>query len=449
MTKQQRFTKLYKFLFTDANYSELPTKAKLLYALLTERQNLSKFTAKKEGIQSQYIDDDGRLFSIYTNHELVNKLHMSEPTIIKLKKHLIQYGLLEEVRMGHNISNRLYPKKPYDEYFYVNDIDEFYRLPHALFENKAYRNLSPETVVAYAVYLSRYEYSVYKKHFSDKNNEIYCHFSNENMAELLNVSTRKVERIKNQLVVSGLMVSKRSTFGKASKLYIKLPKRWYSKELKICRYGNLKSVGTGTKNLSAVELKFCRTSYTYFSYTYSSDTDISDMNNMNEDNINVKDNSEEEEPNHSNNTNHCSTPFSKDFNINQVKQEILLQQLPNDIQINLKHFSNDEISCIKGVLNKAKANHNYNAPIEERITYEDCSYEIGAALKRIKYYSIQRNENIKSLEAYMMQSFKRVFADYIQDQYVFDDEEKYNIGNIESFVPQNKMQAEAKRRFLF
>ena len=196
-----------------------------------------------------------------------------------------------------------------------------------------------------------------------------------------------------------------------------------------------------------MELKFCRTSYTYFSYTYSSNIDISDMNDMNKDNINVKENSKE--PNHSNNTNHCATPSSKDFNINQVEQEILLQQLPNDIQINLKHFSNDEIKCIKAVLNKAKAHHNYNAPIEERLTYEDCSYEIGAALKRIKYYSIQRNENIKSLEAYMMQSFKRVFADYIQDQYVFDDEEKYNIGNIESFVPQNKMQAEAKRRFLF
>jgi hypothetical protein len=35
-----------------------------------------------------------------------------------------------------------------------------------------------------------------------------------------------------------------------------------------------------------VELKFCRTSYTYFSYTYSSNIDISDMNDMNESNTN-------------------------------------------------------------------------------------------------------------------------------------------------------------------
>ena len=41
------------------------------------------------------------------------------------------------------------------------------------------------------------------------------------MAEFLGVSTRKVERIKKELVVSGLMINKRATFGKANNLYIK------------------------------------------------------------------------------------------------------------------------------------------------------------------------------------------------------------------------------------
>lgn len=89
MTEQQRFTKLYKFLFEDPTYNELPAKAKLLYALLTERQNLSKANVKQNSIQSQFIDEDGRLFSIYSNKELTKKLNMSEPTVIKLKNNLL------------------------------------------------------------------------------------------------------------------------------------------------------------------------------------------------------------------------------------------------------------------------------------------------------------------------------------------------------------------------
>ena len=444
--ENQKFTKLHKFLFTDNKFKAMKAKSKLLYAIITERQSLTIAYAKNNQDQSQFLDENNRLFSIYSNSDLKGMLHVSEPTIISLKKELIENGLLEEIRVP-NANNRLYPKKPYDEYFYANDLDEFYRLPHSIFDNPKYKKIAADSITAYAIYLSRYEYSVFKDSFYDKENKLYCICTNEEIANLLNIDRRKVAKIKNELVACGLLAVKPSL--RADLLYVSLPEVSHGKELKKMHIGNLKKCTLETKENAHWKLKKMHTSYTYFSYTYSSDTDISDMNNMNEDNINVKDNSEVEKPNHSNNTNHCSTPFSKDFNINQVEQEILLQQLPNDIQINLKHFSNDEISCIKGVLNKAKANHNYNTPIEERITYEDCSYEIGEALKRIKYYSIQRNENIKNLEAYMMQSFKRVFADYIQDQYTFDDEEKYDIGNIESFVPQNKMQAEAKRRFLF
>ncbi|WP_254388740.1 replication initiator protein A [Staphylococcus hominis] len=70
MNNNLKFTKLYKFLFEDTTYDNLPTKAKLLYSLLIERQNLSKENVKQNGLQSQFIDEDGRLFSIYSNIEL-------------------------------------------------------------------------------------------------------------------------------------------------------------------------------------------------------------------------------------------------------------------------------------------------------------------------------------------------------------------------------------------
>lgn len=448
MPKTLRFTKLYKFLFEDPTFNKLPAKAKLLYALISERQSLSKANAKQHGIQSQFIDNEGRLFSIYTNQELMTKLNMSKPTVIKLKKQLIEFGLLEDVRLGHNQPNRLYPKKPYDNYFYAYDVDEFYRLPHALFENPKYQSLAAESIIAYAIYLSRYEYSVYKNHFSDENGTVYCCFSNENMANILGVSTRKVERIKKELIVSSLMINKRATFGKSNRLYISLPKASDDKEVKKCRHGKLKNVGTGSKKLSAWEVKKCRTSYTYSSYTYLSDIDSSDMNDTYDNNIaEVHDIDAAPQTHHSSHTNHQYNTEDT-FNDQQVEQDMLLQHLPDHVKLSLKHFSNAEIRCIKSVLNKAKANYNHHAPVNERVTYEDCAYNIGEALRRIKLLSRQKNENICQLEAYMMQTFKRVFVEHVlnDQQHLADIKDEGH--HISQFEPKNAFQAMAKRMFL-
>ncbi|EOB9080715.1 replication initiator protein A [Staphylococcus aureus] len=462
MTEQQRFTKLYKFLFEDPTYNELPAKAKLLYALLTERQNLSKANVKQNSIQSQFIDEDGRLFSIYSNKELTKKLNMSEPTVIKLKKQLIEFDLLEEVRLGRNQSNRLYPKKPYDEYFYAYDTDEFYRLPHALFVNSKYKNLKSVTIIAYAIYLNRYEYSLYKQHFIDENNDVYCYFSNDNMAKVLGVSTRKVEQIKKELVATELMINKTSSFGKTNKLYIKAPKTSHSTELKKIRYGNLKKFGTGTKKFSAWELKKIRTSYIYFSYTYSSDIDSSDMNDMNEDNIldnsnsvNVPNHSDHSNHNLNSNVNNPDNNKSKDFSDDtfdefETEREMLLQQLPKSIQLAFKHFDLNEIRCIKSVLNKAKANYNANVTVDERLTYEDCEYKLSAALKRMKLISRKKSEDIFNLEGYMMKTFKSVFEDYIREQQAEDEDsvEHNTSSSIADFEPKNDLQEMAKRMFM-
>ena len=411
MTKQ-RFTKLYKFLFEDSTFNKLSIKAKLLYALLTERQNLSKLSAKQHGIQSQFIDANGRLFSIYTNKELMNKINISEPTVINLKKQLIAFGLLEEIRLGKNKPNRLYPKKPYDEYFYIHDVDEFYRLPHSLFSNPKYKNLKAETIVAYAVYLSRYEYSVYKNHFSDKSGEIYCHFSNEKMAEFLGVSTRKVERIKKELVVSGLMINKRATFGKANNLYIKLPKPFHIKELKNCRVRNLKIVGTGTKKLSGSELKNCRTSNTNIS-----DTNISDTNDLN-DTYEINKNTNY----HSDHTNHEYTGFNNDALKFQV-----LEELPNQIKDYLSNFEIREIRIIKSILLKGKKSFNNTQDTYYRL--EDVEFELVSVLKRFKAMLLQKNETVEAMQGYLMQSIKTELEEIHALNMRRQNMPKYNVFN--------------------
>ena len=268
--KNQKFTKLFKFLFTDETYKNMKSKTKLLYAILTERQSLSVQHVKNNKNQSQFLDENKRLFSIYSNTELKNMINVSEPTIINLKKELVEYNLLEEVRVA-NSSNRLYPKKPYDEYFYENDLDEFYRLPHSLFDNDCYKSLSADSIIAYSIYLSRYEYSIYKNHFYDKDQNIYCIFTNEELADLLNVDRRKIAKIKNELISCKLLTVKPSN--RADYLYLHLPETSDSKELKKMHIGNLKKCTLGTKENAHWELKKMHTSNTDLSNTDLSNTD--------------------------------------------------------------------------------------------------------------------------------------------------------------------------------
>ena len=209
------------------------------------------------------------------------------------------------------------------------------------------------------------------------------------MAEFLGVSTRKVERIKKELVVSGLMINKRATFGKANNLYIKLPKPFHIKELKNCRVRNLKIVGTGTKKLSGSELKNCRTSNTNIS-----DTNISDTNDLN-DTYEINKNTNY----HSDHTNHEYTGFNNDALKFQV-----LEELPQQIKEYLNKFEIREIRIIKSVLLKGKKSFNGNHDTFYRL--EDFEFEIVSVLKRFKAMLIQKNESVDAMQGYLMQSIK-------------------------------------------
>ncbi|MGO1820317.1 MAG: replication initiator protein A [Senegalia sp. (in: firmicutes)] len=316
--KNQKFTKLFKFLFTDETYKNMKSKTKLLYAILTERQSLSVQHVKNNKNQSQFLDENKRSFSIYSNTELKNMINVSEPTIINLKKELVEYNLLEEVRVA-NSNNRLYPKKPYDEYFYENDLDEFYRLPHSLFDNDCYKSLSADSIIAYSIYLSRYEYSIYKNHFYDKDQNIYCIFTNEELADLLNLDRRKIAKIKNELISCKLLTVKPSN--RADYLYLHLPETSDSKELKKMHIGNLKKCTLGTKENAHWELKKMHTSDTDLSNTNLSNTNLS--NTTTKQDYSFKTNVEKERKN-----------SGSSLNINN-KNKTLLNQIQNEFNIKL------------------------------------------------------------------------------------------------------------------
>ena len=103
-----RFYQLPKFLFEDEYFSKMPTEAKVMYALLKDRFELSRL--------NNWVDSENNIYLLYTNKQLCSILNYAEPKIIKLKKELEKYNLIINERQGLNKPNRIYLLEPtYDK----------------------------------------------------------------------------------------------------------------------------------------------------------------------------------------------------------------------------------------------------------------------------------------------------------------------------------------------
>lgn len=98
---------LPKVLVGTTYYQKLCAEAKFLYMLINDRLKLSLQTAKDTG---NFVDKHGDVYVIYPNNELSHDTGYGKDKIIKLKKELIKYNLLDEERQGMKQPNRLYPK---------------------------------------------------------------------------------------------------------------------------------------------------------------------------------------------------------------------------------------------------------------------------------------------------------------------------------------------------
>lgn len=101
---EKKFLMLPALLIYGELYRSLDSGAKIAWTILNDRANLSK----KNG----WYDEEGNVYFVYTNQELMNLVNVSEPTIVKIKKELISYGLLEQKRMGRGKANLLYIYEP-------------------------------------------------------------------------------------------------------------------------------------------------------------------------------------------------------------------------------------------------------------------------------------------------------------------------------------------------
>lgn len=96
----ERFFRVPKVLFELDFYKKMSSDSKLLYAILKDRFDLS--------LKNNWIDDDGNIYFIFTVAEIGEMLGCGKDKVIKLKRELKKYDLLEEVRQGLNKPNLIY-----------------------------------------------------------------------------------------------------------------------------------------------------------------------------------------------------------------------------------------------------------------------------------------------------------------------------------------------------
>lgn len=102
-----------KVLFTNPLYRNgLTDKQRIAFGMLKDRFNLS--------VANEWFDEEGRIYFIFSQEELMLIFDCSKQTASDIKKALVKCNLLEIKRRGQGLADLLYLKKPI-----VNDNDVY------------------------------------------------------------------------------------------------------------------------------------------------------------------------------------------------------------------------------------------------------------------------------------------------------------------------------------
>ncbi|MBF0843940.1 replication initiator protein A, partial [Streptococcus danieliae] len=99
-----QFIKIPLKLLKDEEYSDLSLEAICLHALLLDRLESSK----RKG--DQFKDENGAFYAVMSRDEIVDVLRIGKNKVPKIKKELIDHGLLEERSRGSR-ATLYYPQK--------------------------------------------------------------------------------------------------------------------------------------------------------------------------------------------------------------------------------------------------------------------------------------------------------------------------------------------------
>src|SRR5699024_10065476 len=111
----EKYIPFYEFLMFDPLYREMSDRAKIMYCYLRDKTKYFEMQTQlyQQGVEGtkSYLDEDGDTYILADNTELMYLFNCAESTLIRTKKELAKYGLLEEISIKDK-SNKIYPLKP-------------------------------------------------------------------------------------------------------------------------------------------------------------------------------------------------------------------------------------------------------------------------------------------------------------------------------------------------
>ena len=96
------YFRIPKALFQDSRFRQLSTDARTLYGILLDRMSLS--------VKNGWLDEQGRVYIIYTGREVQESLCCAEHKAVKLFRELEQLDLIERKRRGLGRPSLIYVK---------------------------------------------------------------------------------------------------------------------------------------------------------------------------------------------------------------------------------------------------------------------------------------------------------------------------------------------------
>lgn len=114
-TLQHSYYQMPQELFCNEKYKKISIEAKVIYAFLLNRMNLSRM--------NKWINDKGEIYLIYTRKEIQNKLNLSDKPVTRAFKELREINLIKEERQGFGKPNLIYIGKIEQEELQIDDID--------------------------------------------------------------------------------------------------------------------------------------------------------------------------------------------------------------------------------------------------------------------------------------------------------------------------------------
>lgn len=418
--KYIRFYKAYKFLFQDDNYRELPYQSKAMYTYIANKLIRVLHSPQK----ADYIDQDGQPFVTYSLQDLEKDLKLSNSSVKKYKRILVEYGLITTQHRGKII----YVKKPQlsDSTLTYNDGKKlsYFHMPQFFDTNPNYQNASLLTRLVYTLQKERFTLSLANvspskpSNYTDENGRVFCIYANETLARMLNVCEQKIIRAKKELEALGLL-KQRKCYNKSNRLYLYTP--LVSEQLEAEEMLTQNPTETFEKKYTLIppekSIRGCtykrvkvNNEVTYGSNMQSSNTVYSNTVYSNTSNAmyTMYDIENEDES-------HIATAYADDDNQNTQKEMKLHPfNFSAPMHSYLKNFS---INDLKVVLKKlVSAKNNYNQNYDTQFTLEDIEGALLRMLKRVKVVINKKHSSVSAMGGYIYNSAINEFKAYEIEQ---------------------------------